>query len=130
MKTTDQKTILVTDDDSSILSIFEFVLNQAGYKVIKASSGKECLSVLKSGQKIDLVFLDIKMPHMNGVETFKRIQDISPTVLVIMMTGYAMDQLLKEAYELGAYGIVYKPFDVEEFLSILDAVFNLPSHIL
>ena len=45
-------------------------------------------------------------------------------LLIIMMTGYSVDELLKEAFELGAYGVIYKPFDMEEVLSVIDKVFN------
>ncbi|MGE4170418.1 MAG: response regulator [Candidatus Margulisiibacteriota bacterium] len=120
------KTILVVDDDQSITSIFEFILGQAGYKTLSASSGQTCLDLLASHPTIDLVFLDVKMPGMSGIETFKEIQKINPTLLVVMMTGYSIDELLKEAFELGAYGVIYKPFDVEEVLSIVGRLFKAP----
>ena len=75
---------------------------------------------------IDLMFMDVKMPGMSGIETFKEIQKIKPRLLVVMMTGYSVDELLKEAFELGAYGVIYKPFDMEEVLSIIEKIFNLP----
>lgn len=121
------KTILVVDDDQSINSIFEFILQQAGYKTITTSSGYGCLDIFKSGQPIDLVFLDLKMPGLSGIETYQEIQKIKPAQLVIMMTGYSVDELLKEAFELGAYGVIYKPFDVEEVLSVIEKIFRLPN---
>lgn len=121
------KTILVVDDDQSINSIFEFILQQAGYKTLTATSGEECLDFFRNGQQIDLVFLDLKMPGLSGIETFRELQKIIPTQLVIMMTGYSVDDLLKEAFELGAYGVIYKPFDVEEVLSVIEKIFRLPA---
>ncbi|MFC1753337.1 response regulator [Thermoproteota archaeon] len=123
------KTILVVDDDPSINSIFEFILQQAGYKTITTTSGDECVKMLKSGVVVDLVFLDLKMPHMSGIETFREIQKLRPMLLVIMMTGYSVDELLKEAFELGAYGVIYKPFDVEEVLSVIEKIFKLPTPV-
>ena len=117
------------DDDPSILSIFEFILQQAGYDTTAVDSGKACLDVIKSGKKMHLVFLDIKMPDMSGIETFKQIQGLVPNQLVVMMTGYTVDNLLKEAYDLGAYGVIYKPFDVEEVLSVIENIFKLPAHL-
>ena len=121
------KTILVVDDDQSIISIFDFILTQAGYTPVTASSGEECLKIIQSGKQIDLVFLDVKMPGMSGIETFKQIQQQFPALLVVMMTGYSVDALLKEAFELGAYGVIYKPFDIEEVLSVIDKILKLPA---
>ncbi len=121
------KTILVVDDDQSIVSIFEFILQQAGYDTLTASSGMECLTHIESEKVIDLVFLDVKMPGLSGIETFKRIQKTRPMLLVVMMTGYSVDELLKEAFELGAYGVIYKPFDIEEVLSVIEKIFKLPA---
>lgn len=121
------KTILVVDDDQSINSIFEFVLQQAGYLTITTTSGQECIDIIESDQTVDLVFLDLKMPGISGIDTFKEIQKLRPMLLVIMMTGYSVDDLLREAFELGAYGVIYKPFDVEEVLSVIEKIFRLPA---
>lgn len=121
------KTILVVDDDQSILSIFEFILQQAGYQTLTTTNGEECLAFIQRGTPIDLAFLDLKMPGLSGIDTFKEIHRLNPMLLVIMMTGYAVDDLLKEAFEWGAYGVIYKPFDVEEVLSLIDKIFRLPA---
>ncbi len=120
------KKILVIDDDQSILSIFEYILQEAGYQTETASDGYEALEKVKQHADIDLVFTDVKMPGLSGIDTFKEIQKIRPRMLVVMMTGYSVDELLKEAFELGAYGVIYKPFDMEEVLSIIEKIFNLP----
>lgn len=125
------RTILVVDDDPSITSIFEFILQQAGYNTITTSSGYECVEVIRSTQPVDIVFLDLKMPGLSGIETYKEIQKARPHVLVVLMTGFTVDDFLKEAFELGAYGVIYKPFDVEEVLSIISKITHLPSsHVL
>jgi len=121
------KKILVVDDDQSIISIFEFILQQAGYETITATSGEACVQLISDNTELDLVFLDVKMPGMSGIEAFKQIQKIRPMLLVVMMTGYSVDELLKEAFELGAYGVIYKPFDIEEVLSVIEKIFKLPA---
>jgi DNA-binding NtrC family response regulator len=123
------KTIMVIDDDSSITSIFEFILHQGGYETIIASSGEAGIELIRSDKKIDLVFLDVKMPGLSGIDTLKEIQKLRPFLLVVMMTGYSVDELLKEAFELGAYGVIYKPFDIDEVLSVIDKIFKLPSPV-
>lgn len=121
------KNILVVDDDESVNAIFDFILQQAGYNTVSVHSGKECLEIIQSKQEIDLVFLDLKMPDMSGIEVFRELIKFRPNQLVIMMTGYLVNEALKEAFELGIYGVIYKPFDVEEVLGIIDKVFNLPT---
>jgi CheY-like chemotaxis protein len=64
--------------------------------------------------------MDVKMPRMNGIEAFRSIKVINSAIPVIMMTGYSVDQLLKEAFELGAYGCLYKPFEMEEVLAVVE----------
>lgn len=121
------KKILVVDDDPSIVSIFEFILTDASYESITANSGEDALEIVRSQSDIDLVFLDVKMPGMSGIDTFREIQRINPMLLVVMMTGYSVDEMLKDAFELGVYGVIYKPFDVEEVISVVDKILKLPS---
>jgi len=123
--TDSKKKILVIDDDQSILSIFEYILNEAGYETITAIDGYNAIEKVKNN-KFDLVFTDVKMPGLSGIDTYKEIRKLDPKLLVVMMTGYSVDELLKEAFELGAYGVIYKPFDMEEVLSIIEKIFNIP----
>lgn len=118
------KTILIVDDDQSITAIFEFILQQVGYKTLTASTGEAGVNLVKAHPEIDLVFLDLKMPVMSGIESLKVIQQFRPELIVVMMTGYSVDDLLKEAFDLGVYSVIYKPFDVEEVMGIVDKVFQ------
>ena len=124
------KTILIVDDDLSIISIFEFILQQAGYQVLVAERGAACLDIINSATPIDLIFLDIKIPDMSGIEIYKEIKKVRPYSLVIMMTGYTANELLKEAFELGAYGVIFKPFDMEEVLSLIEKLFKMTDALI
>ena len=117
------KSILVIDDDVSITSIFEFMLEKEGFKPISANTKEDSLKIVKSD--IDLIFLDVKMPNTSGLELFKEIQKIRPHVLIVMITGYSVDHLLSEAFDLGAYAVIYKPFDVDEVLNLVNKVFEI-----
>jgi len=64
-------------------------------------------------------FIDIKMPGINGVQTFREIKKIDRKAVVIMMTAYSVEDLVKEALEEGAYATVYKPFDVDKIIAII-----------
>lgn len=117
---------MVVDDDNSILTIFEFILQQAGYRTVTVSSGEECIKQLAAGIKVDLLFLDLRMNGLSGVETLIEIKKIDPMLLTILMTGYSVDESLMAGFELGAYGVIYKPFNVEEIMSVIDKFFKLP----
>lgn len=121
----DKKKILVVDDDESILKVFQYGLEDAGYQVVVAASGFEAIDQLRAG-KFDLVFLDVRMPRLNGVETFKELKKIDEKLVAVMMTGYRVDALLKEAFEAGAYACIYKPFEMNEIISIIEKILKEP----
>ena len=120
------KHILVVDDDPSILAIFEYTLQEVGYTSLLAHSGETALEFLVEGHHIDLVFLDVKMSGMSGIETFQEIHKKYPNLPIIMMTGYSLDEL-KDMFSRHIYGIIYKPFDREEVLAVIHNVLQVPA---
>ncbi len=118
-------TILVVDDDQSIIDAVKTTLESRDYKVISASSGEEALEEFEDDQ-IDIAFCDIKMPGMDGIELLKRIQEISPETQCIMMTAYASVDSAVEAMREGAEDYLRKPFEVEDIKStVLGALEDL-----
>ena len=97
------------------------ILSRKGYNVATTKSGMEAIKRIKE-EPFDMVFMDIKMPLMNGVEAFKKIKKISPNTFVMMMTAYAVEDFVQEALEEGAKGIMYKPLDIDNLLSIVKKV--------
>lgn len=113
--------ILVVDDDKDLVDSLADVLIDEGYSASKAFDGKEAMS--KAGESFfDLILMDIKMPTMNGVETYKNIKKISPRTMVIMMTGYSVSELISEALKEGAHGILYKPIDIKHLLQTISTI--------
>jgi two-component system response regulator HydG len=110
--------ILVVDDNVSLCKTMSFVLSRKGYSVATAKDGPEALERVKE-KPFDMIFMDIKMPVMDGVETYKRIKGIRPGAAVMMMTAYAVEDLVQEALEEGAYGIIYKPLDMEKVITLV-----------
>ena len=96
-------------------------LNKREYNVDLASDGYEAIERAKE-KFFTIVFLDIKMPGINGVETFKEIKKISPKSVVIMITGYAGEELMKEAMREGAYALLYKPFHTDMIFDIIEKI--------
>lgn len=99
------------------------ILSHKGYNVTTAISGKKAIELVTENS-FDIIFLDIKMPIMNGVETYKRIKQIKPKTVVIMMTAYAVEELVEEALQEGAYGVIYKPLDIENVGILIEKVRN------
>lgn len=115
---TDRK-ILVVDDNKDFADVFCDILKSNNYKAESCYSGGQSIEMLKR-VSYDIMFLDIRMPEMNGVEALKEIKKIRPQTVVIMMTGYAVDELVHKALEEQASDIIYKPFEIEKVLSLIE----------
>jgi len=110
--------ILVVDDDRDLAESLADILSARGYEVDVAFNGREAVAKF-SAADFDLAFMDVQMPVMNGVEALLEIRRIRPGARVVMMTGNAMHQLVDEATDNGALGLLRKPFDVPEALRII-----------
>jgi DNA-binding NtrC family response regulator len=104
--------ILIIDDEPVIRDLLFDVLSRKGYRVDTAEDGAVGLSKAKAN-RYSVVFTDIRMPGMNGVEVYKKLKAISPESRVIVMTGYGLEEMIQEALDLGAFADVKKPFDLE-----------------
>ncbi len=100
--------VLVVDDEGAIRYSVSKTLQRVGYNVNEASSGEEALETMRN-QRYDVVLTDIRMPGLTGVELLKRIKDIAPDAIVILMTGYASLGTAVEALRLGAHDYLIKP---------------------
>jgi DNA-binding NtrC family response regulator len=112
------KSILVIDNDQSILSIFEFILSQNGITPLAAKSGSKGLEAFLTNKDIQLVFLDFHLKDVSGIEALKSMTKKRPNIPIILIAGQDFENIQKVGYESGAYGIIYKPFDIEEILKI------------
>jgi len=115
--------VLVVDDLKSIRLTLGGILEDEGHNVVLAENGYQAIEAAKQ-IPFDLIFMDIKMPGINGVQTFREVKKINPRAAVIMMTAYSVEDLVREALEEGAYAVVYKPFDMEHIVSIIEAALH------
>jgi DNA-binding NtrC family response regulator len=107
--------VLVVDDQASILSLVERILQSEGYATLTASDGAEAIEVV--AEKFpDLVLMDVHMPRLDGIQALKRLTRSHPTIPVIMMSGYGEVRPAVEALKLGARDYLTVPFDHEELL--------------
>ena len=110
--------LLVIDDEQGIRAALTQLLEYEGYEVRAASSGSEGLTTYDQW-KPQLVFLDVKMAGMDGLETLKRLRERDPSAVVVMISGHATIQNAVEATQLGAYDILEKPLDTDRILVTL-----------
>ncbi len=101
--------ILIVDDDKAIRRSFVSVLVEMGLAVTAVGLGRDALDEIKGGD-ISLVFLDLRLPDMDGIKVLKQIKDIDNSILVIIITGYATVESAVEAMRRGAYDYIKKPF--------------------
>ena len=113
--------ILIVDDDVGICETLSDIMEVKGYDTAIATDGYEALQKVKE-VAFDVILMDIKMPGINGVETFKEIKKVRPEIAVVMMTAYAVEDLIGEALREGAYGVLYKPFDMERMIGLLEGI--------
>jgi DNA-binding response OmpR family regulator len=108
-------TILVVDDNRGVLELLILLLSKHGLSVISASSGNECLDIVKS-RAIDLVILDVMMPVMDGLQVCQELKKIAPSIPIILLT--ARDDMVTRAaaMDLGVSEFVAKPVNNRDLL--------------
>jgi two-component system response regulator AtoC len=116
--------ILVVDDEPSVGMIFYRILGDAGYEVVSASNGAECLRVLKKTD-VQLVFLDLQMPGMDGVQTLKRIRETHATLPVIIMTAFQTVTSAVATMKLGALDYLIKPLAADSLPSVVQQALDV-----
>jgi PAS domain S-box-containing protein len=112
-----KKSILIAEDDDNNFYLMKELLSDLDLKIIRASNGIEAVDAIKSGQKIDLVLMDIKMPLMDGYEATRQIKETSPDIKILAQTAYADDEV--KAIESGCSGFISKPFVKDRFISLV-----------
>ena len=119
--------ILVVDDEEVVRLLFKTILGELGHQVTGAETAAKGLAEVKE-QDFDLVFLDLKMPGMDGAELFRRIKTIKPRLPVIIITGYPDSEIMARALGYGPFGVMNKPFGeadivnaVSSFLKVISA---------
>ena len=105
--------ILIVDDEPAILNALTGILEDEGYDVSAAKSGQEALRLIKA-EPPELVFLDIWMPEMDGIETLRRALELVPHLQVVMMSGHGSIESAVKAIKLGAYDYIEKPLSLEK----------------
>ncbi|OGB89642.1 hypothetical protein A2625_05870 [candidate division WOR-1 bacterium RIFCSPHIGHO2_01_FULL_53_15] len=117
--------ILIVDDELSIRESFSLILGEK-YRLLLAASGEAALKYA-AGEKIDLAYLDIRMPGLDGLETLNRLKEIDPAIEAVMITAVNDVSKASEAIKYGARDYIIKPFDVNAILKLTDSILRKKS---
>lgn len=121
--------VLVVDDDQEIGYMFQRLLG-GPQTVTLAHDGYAALDRVKS-EKYDLIFMDVRLPGMDGVQTLEAVKAIQPDAIVVMMSGYSVEDEIKRAMAMGAQDFIAKPFeDIDEIMTIEEVARYLSLHEL
>jgi two-component system, NtrC family, nitrogen regulation response regulator GlnG len=111
--------ILVADDEDSLRWVLEKGLRQAGYEVTSVKDGAAAVRAVEAGP-FDLVFLDVRMPGLDGLAALARMREIRADACVVVMTAHGTMETAIQAMQRGAYDYLTKPFDLDEVLLLAE----------
>lgn len=116
-------TILIVDDEASILQSLSGILTDEGFEVVTASNGYEALQLIDK-ECPDLVLLDIWMPGIDGIETLKEIKKENPALQVVMITGHGTIETAVSATKFGAFDFIEKPLSIDKVIVAINNALN------
>jgi two-component system cell cycle sensor histidine kinase/response regulator CckA len=113
-------TVLVVDDEPMVREVAKAILESVGFTVKTAENGEEAVEVFgRDGHRIDLVLMDMTMPHMTGEEAFVRLREIDPSVRVVMASGYSAHDATTHVTSRNLAGFIQKPYRAAELVAKL-----------
>lgn len=114
---------MIVDDELSTCETLATTLKEKGYSVAHVNSGELAIKAVKE-KNFDIVFIAVKMPVMNGLETYLELRKIRPNIKVVMMAPYKQEvqNLVEEALRHNVYTCIYKPFDTEKLLKVIEGI--------
>lgn len=115
--------ILIIDDDSYVRMSLAALLSEEGYEVIMVASGEDALGLLPDSP-LDMIFLDVMLPGIDGLEVLKQVKHRYPDIAVVMISGHADLSMAVQATKLGAYDFIEKPLNAEKVLLAAKNVFQ------
>ncbi len=111
-----QRRILVVDDEANVRTVFSDILKKENYLVKQAKDGPEAIKAIDE-ETFDLALVDLRMPHMDGIEVLENIKKRKPEIPVIVYTGYGSITSAVEAMRKGAFDYLNKPFSPQQLKS-------------
>jgi len=112
-------TILVVDDEQIVRDFLVDVAKSMGGCVETADDGSVAVEKCKD-HHYDIIFMDMRMPHMNGLDACKTILSFDPSTKVVMMSGFSKDRMMDEAIDSGAIAKISKPFELKAIMKLIE----------
>ena len=120
-----QGTILMVDDEPMILDVGRQMLEQLGYDVLSAGSGGEALALYRQhGPDIQMVILDMIMPELSGIETYRQLKRLDPHVNVLLSSGYSVNGDAQRLLDMGCKGFIQKPFSLNALSHVIHDIIH------
>ena len=116
--------ILVIDDEEIVRALFKDTLEELGHRVLAAETGRKGLELVKQ-QDFAMVFLDLRMPGMDGAELFRQIKTFKPRLPVIIITGYLDSDIMAQALAEDPFGVMNKPFTESDIVAAVNAFIQI-----
>jgi CheY-like chemotaxis protein len=117
------RTVLVVEDNDMNMQLVEYLLEEGGYRIVKASSGEEALTITREAEPpLDLILMDIHLPGMDGLSVVREMKSDRRTqkIPILALTAHAMRGDKDRFLEAGCDGYISKPIDVKTFLSSIE----------
>ncbi len=119
------ETVILVDDEDMIIEVGQGIIENLGYKVLTAKSGKEAIEIYEKTQdKIDMVIVDMIMPEMGGGDTYDKLKEIDPDIKVLLSSGYSVDGQATEILNRGCNGFIQKPFNMTDLSKKIRAILD------
>ncbi|MEH0019686.1 MAG: response regulator [Desulfobacter sp.] len=118
-----EKTILVVDDETTILNMFELAFTKKGYRIKTAASAEDALDILKK-EEIHVMFLDLNLPEMNGIDLCRTIKKRMPMAILYALTGYASLFELSDCRDAGFDDYFKKPVSMADLMDAATTAFE------
>jgi len=116
-----ERKILVVEDDDISYSLIEEILEICNVKPVRAIDGEEAVALFTEKESgYDLIFMDIRLPKLNGYDASQKIKGINPSVIIIAVTAYAHSQCIVDCFNAGCDEFITKPFDINKIISLVD----------
>lgn len=115
--------ILIVDDNFELCACLADILEDEGYKVCTANSGEQAVEI-GAGDEFDIVFIDVKLPGMNGFEVLEHLKKKSLNTVFILISAFANDKIYSKIMQEGNFEVIHKPFNMDDFMKRVHSICN------
>ncbi len=121
---TDERTILIVEDDETSFLLLQVYLSQKNYKILYASNGKMAVDIFRQNKNIDLILMDLKMPILDGYKAAGEIRELDEKIPIIAQTAYALSGDSEKAINAGCTDYITKPIKKDLLLAKIENLLN------